>query len=45
MAFVVKLHTLTDNTDDPKFVGSVDCKAIDPYMQFKRLLEDISIVD
>jgi hypothetical protein len=45
MAFAVRLHILVDNTTDPKFVGSVVCEATDSYMQFRRLLEDISIVD
>jgi hypothetical protein len=45
MAFAVRLHTLVDNTTDPEIVGSVDCEATDSYMQFRRLLEDISIVD
>jgi hypothetical protein len=45
MAFAVRLHTFVDSTTDPKFVGSVDCEAIDSYMQFRRLLEDISVVD
>jgi hypothetical protein len=45
MAFVMRLHTLVDNIVDPEFVGSVDCEATDSYMQFRRLLEDISIVD
>jgi hypothetical protein len=45
MAFAVRLHTLIDSTNDPEFVGSIDCKATDLYMQFQRLLEDISIVD
>jgi hypothetical protein len=45
MAFAVRLHTLVDITIDPEFVGSVDCEATDSYMQFQRLLEDISIMD
>ena len=45
MAFAVRLHNLVDNTIHPKFVGSIDCKATNLYMQFRRLLEDIGIVD
>jgi hypothetical protein len=45
MAFVVRLHTLIDSIANPVFVGSVDCKATNSYMQFQRLLEDICIVD
>jgi hypothetical protein len=45
MGFAMRLHTLVDSTTDPEFVGLVDCKATDSYMQFRRLLENISIVD
>jgi hypothetical protein len=45
MAFAMRLHTLVDSTADPEFVGSIDCEATNSYMQFQRLLEDISIVD
>jgi hypothetical protein len=43
--FAVRLHTLIDSIVDVEFVGSIDCEATDSYMQFRRLLEDISIVD
>jgi hypothetical protein len=33
MAFVMRLHTLIDNTADPEFVGSINCVANDSYTQ------------
>jgi hypothetical protein len=40
-----KITVLVDSTVDLEFVGFVDCEATDSYMQFRRLLENISIVD
>ena len=43
--FCSKVITLIDSTIELQFVSSVDCEAIDLYMQFWRLLENINIMD
>ena len=39
------MHTFTESTVDPEFIGSIDCEASDSYMQFRGLLEDNNIME
>jgi hypothetical protein len=45
MTFSVRLHILYEVGAEADLVGSIDCEATDSYHTFRKLLEDISIVD
>ena len=45
MSFTVRLHSLFNIGAEPKFVGSIDCEPTNSYYAFRKVLEDIFIVD
>jgi hypothetical protein len=45
MSFSVRLHTICEVGAEADLVGSIDCEATDSYHTFRKLLEDICIVD
>jgi hypothetical protein len=45
MSFPVRLHTISEIGTGVDLVGSINCEATDSNYIFRRLLEEISIVE
>jgi hypothetical protein len=45
MSFLVRLHTILEIGTEIDLVGSIDYEATDSFYIFRKLLEEISIVE
>jgi hypothetical protein len=45
MSFSMKLYTILEIGAEVDLVGSIDYQALDSYYTFRKLLEEISIVE